>query len=408
MNTRPDRQGSRPASHGYVRLGRYADIAVRAHWSLPVIVFLATQTLAVAVLPRALPGHHLAAYWLFGAAAVVVFVASVLIHELAHALTARRYGIGVRQITLWMLGGATELDGDPDTPRAEAAIAASGPAASLALGGLFAGLAWLSHGPQLPMAALAWLAGVNLLLGLFNLLPAAQLDGGRLLRAVLWRHNGDRIRATQASSRTGSVLGMVLIGLGVFQVLNGLIVGLWLAVVGWFVINAASAERQAAAGKRRAARVARDIMTSPPAVAPAWWSITDLVAELQRGYVGQQVFPLVDFSGKPHGLITLRDIERVPPSDRDATALREASRSRMPALAVAPDTPLADLLLPIRAHGGIAVVVEDDRAIGTVSYADLSAALTLANLNSASVSATPWPIDADTNGHPDGQLLSRP
>jgi Zn-dependent protease len=354
---------------------------VRAHWSLLVVLLLLTQILAVGVLPAALDGHHPAAYWLFGAGAAVVFVVAILIHELAHALTARRYGIRVDNVTLWMLGGVTELGSQPKTPRAEAAVAASGPAASLALGGAFAGLAWLIDASPLLRAALAWLAGINLLLAVFNLLPAAPLDGGRLLRAVLWRRYRDRIRATQASARAGSLLGMALIAWGVVQVLSGVILGLWLVLVGWFVIAAATAERQAAAGGRLAGRVARDIMRTPPAVAPSWWTVADLLAELRRGYAGQQVFPLVDLDGRPRTLLWLREIQRLPASERDTTPLHAVARSRTPALAVVPETPLSELLLPMRTHGGIAVVVDRDQAIGTISDTELAAALTLASLD---------------------------
>jgi Zn-dependent protease len=353
---------------------------VRAHWSLLVVLFLLTQILAIGVLPTAVGGHRPAAYWLVGAPAAVVFVASILIHELAHALTARRYGIRVDQVTLWLLGGATELGSEPETPRAEAATAASGPAASLALGGGLAGLAWLIDAPPLLQTALAWLAAINLLLAGFNLLPAAPLDGGRLLRAVLWRRYRDRIRAIEVSARAGSFLGMGLIALGAFQVLSGVIFGLWLVLVGWFVMGAAAAERQSAAGGRLAGRVARDIMRTPPAVAPSWWTVADLVTELRRGYAGQVVFPLVDLDGRPRTLLWLREIQRVPVRDRDTTPLREAARSRVSALTVGPDTPVPELLQPMRAHGGIAVVVDDERVVGTISQAELAAAVTLANL----------------------------
>jgi Zn-dependent protease len=363
-----------------MRLGRFAGIEARAHWSLLFIAFLVAQLLAVGILPAAAPGLPAAAYWLAGAASAVVFLASVLAHELAHAAIARRHDIPVERVTLWLLGGATELGHEAKTPRAEAAIAASGPITSLVLGGVFAGLAALASGAGLLTATLAWLAGVNLLLGVFNLLPAAPLDGGRLLRAALWRRYGDWTRATYASARAGSVLGALLIAWGLLQVFGGQLFGLWLALIGWFVLTAAAAERTVAAGKRLTGRTVRDLMTTPPAVAPSWWSVANFLAQADSTLVRSAVVPLVDFDGSPRSLLTMRDLQRVAPDDRDTTRLRDAARSRVPVLVLDPDTPASDVVLPLRARGGVAVVVEDARVVGTLSSVDITAAMMLAGL----------------------------
>ena len=367
-----------------MRLGRFAGIEARAHWSLLFIAFLVAQLLAVGVLPSAVPGLPAAAYWLAGVASAVAFLASVLAHELAHAATARRHDIPVKRVTLWLLGGATELGHEAKTPRAEAAIAASGPITSLVLGGLFAGLTALASGAGLLTATLAWLAGVNLLLGVFNLLPAAPLDGGRLLRAALWRLYGDWTRATYASARAGSVLGALLIAGGLVQVLGGQLFGLWLALIGWFVLSAAAAERISAAAKRLSGRTVRELMTTPPAVAPSWWSVANFIAQADSTLLTSAVIPLVDFDGSPRSLLTLRDLQRVPPDDRDTTRLRDAARSRMPVLTLDPDTPVSDVVLPLRARGGLAVVVEDGGVIGTLTAADVTSAMTLAGLTGRS------------------------
>ena len=367
-----------------MRLGRFAGIEARAHWSLLLIAFLVAQLLAVGVLPSAVPGLPAAAYWLAGVASAVAFLASVLAHELAHAATARRHDIPVKRVTLWLLGGATELGHEAKTPRAETAIAASGPITSLVLGGLFAGLTALASGAGLLTATLAWLAGVNLLLGVFNLLPAAPLDGGRLLRAALWRRYGDWTRATYASARAGSVLGALLIAGGLVQVLGGQLFGLWLALIGWFVLSAAAAERISAAAKRLSGRTVRELMTTPPAVAPSWWSVANFIAQADSTLLTSAVIPLVDFDGSPRSLLTLRDLQRVPPDDRDTTRLRDAARSRMPVLTLDPDTPVSDVVLPLRARGGLAVVVEDGGVIGTLTAADVTSAMTLAGLSGRS------------------------
>jgi Zn-dependent protease len=387
----PDRStaGPRTANGGHLPLGRYAGIPARAHWSLLVILGLVTQLLALRVLPAALPGRHPVGYWLVGTGAAVTFLAAILAHELAHAIAARRHGVEVKHITLWMLGGVTELGGEAGSPRAEAVIAGSGPAISLALGGAFAGLTWLFAGPGLLAVALAWLAGVNLLLGLFNLLPGAPLDGGRILRAALWRRHRDRARAAEASARAGTVVGMVIVGLGVVQLVTGTVLGLWLMLIGWFMVGAANAERQAAAGTRLAGRVARDVMATPPVLAPAWWTVAAFADRLRHEPAPAPVLPMVDFDGSPAGLVTLRDLQRVPAEDRDTTRLREATRLRIGPLVVAPDTPLPELVGPIRAHAGVAVVVDEGRVVGTIGHADLAAAAAVASLSAQPDAAAP-------------------
>ena len=236
-----------------VRLGRVAGIPVGAHWSVAVILVIIAELLAVTVLPGAFPHQSAGLYWVVAGAAAVVFLASLLAHELAHALVARRNGVGVRSITLWMLGGMAELDGDPPSAGADLRIALAGPAASLAAGVVLfgAGVAiGAAGGPGVAVAAATWLAVMNGILAVFNLLPGAPLDGGRVLRAVLWRHYGDRGRAERGAARAGRVLGAVMIGLGIGELLAlRSLGGLWLMLIGWFLITAAAAEEKAAAAK---------------------------------------------------------------------------------------------------------------------------------------------------------------
>ncbi|HEU5109608.1 MAG TPA: site-2 protease family protein, partial [Micromonosporaceae bacterium] len=180
-----------------VRLGRVAGIPVGVHWSVLVVLVLLAQGLAAAVLPAAVPGRPGWQYWVVAAGTTVLFVASLLAHELAHALAALRCGVRVERVTLWLLGGVAELSGQPARPRQELGIAAVGPLTSLAAGGVFFAATVMSAGrlPELAVVAVAWLAWINLVLALFNLLPAAPLDGGRVLRALLWQRWSDPVRA---------------------------------------------------------------------------------------------------------------------------------------------------------------------------------------------------------------------
>jgi Zn-dependent protease len=165
-----------------VRLGRVAGIPVGANWSVAVILVIIADILAVSVLPADVPHRPTALYWLVAIVAAALFLACLLAHELAHALVARRNGVGVRSITLWMLGGVAELEGDPPSAAADLRIALAGPAASLAAGGVFLAAAALigqARGPAVVVAAASWLAVMNGVLAVFNLLPGAPLDGGR-------------------------------------------------------------------------------------------------------------------------------------------------------------------------------------------------------------------------------------
>ena len=225
--------------------GTRAGVRISANWSVLFTLALFTYLLASSTFPLAQPGESTFGYWLVGALTTAVFVITLLAHELAHAAMARHHGVRVRGITLWILGGITELDDEPQTPRADLLVAAAGPVTSLGLGVISGILAWFIGGTGLLTAALRWLAGLTVMFAVFNLLPGAPLDGGRMLRALLWRHYQDRARAAGAARQAGRVLGSILIALGCLATIAGALTGLWLALVGWFIEAGAAAERVA-------------------------------------------------------------------------------------------------------------------------------------------------------------------
>jgi Zn-dependent protease len=231
-----------------MHLGRVSGIRLAANWSLFPISLLIGSTLAVSLLPAAAPGYSTWAYWLFGVITAAAFYACLLAHELAHALVARRHGVETRSIVLWLFGGIAQLQGDTPSARAELQVAAAGPAASLAIAAISAVASWLLGEigiSALLVASLGWLAGINALLAVFNLLPAFPLDGGRILRALLWRHWGDRVRATTFAAGVGTAGGFVLIAIGILEFLTGgALGGIWLALIGWFITVAARQQRE--------------------------------------------------------------------------------------------------------------------------------------------------------------------
>ncbi|TWJ27876.1 Zn-dependent protease [Micromonospora sagamiensis] len=373
------RWGIRPPMRASFRLGRVAGVPVGVNWSVLVIFALIAWGLAARQFPRAYPGEPLWAYVLAGLAAAVVFFAGLLAHEVAHAVVARRNGLGVEGITLWLFGGVSELKGEAPNPGAELRIAGIGPLVSLIIGVLFGGAAValaLAGQRGLAVGALSWLAGINLLLAIFNVLPAAPLDGGRLLRAAVWKATGDRTRASVVAARAGWVLGVLLIGLGLWQFLVGAgIGGLWLVLIGWFLIGAASMEeRQARVGSAlRGVRVA-DVMTPQPQTASAEMTVGDFVDHYLFAY-RHSALPLTE-DGQPVGLVTLDRVRHVAADRRGATTLAEVACRADELVLARPEEQLTDLLPRLsECADGRALVVVDGRLVGIVSPSDISRAV---------------------------------
>lgn len=366
-----DRRAGR--ARASVPLGQWSGVPMTAHWSAAATLVLFAWLLADDVLPSAAPGHTHGAYWALGAVTAAVVLVTLLAHELAHAVVARRYGLRIKGITLWMLGGVTELDGDPPSPRADAWIAVAGPLVSMGVGLASGAFAWAVGG--LVGAALFWLAVVNVVLGLFNLLPGAPLDGGRLLRALLWRRYGDRARAAMAAGSAGRVLGTALVALGLVVVVLGDLTGLWLALIGWFVRTGSDAERYAAGLDRLRGTTAAEIMAPVPATAPDWWTVGRLLEE-PWSCRPQEAIPVVDLAGQVTGVVDPRRLYRLPPKKRDTTRLRGIAAG---VAILAPTAPVADCL-PVVQRGTTVVVVEAGRPLGLISPAGLGQSLLLAAL----------------------------
>jgi len=228
-----------------IPVGRIAGFAVRVNWSVVVLLWLFTWSLAT-TLPERAPGHAETLYWLTGACGALLLLGSLLAHEITHAVLASRAGVGVSDVTLWLFGGVTRLNGEAKTPTDAFAVAVSGPLTSLSIAAVVggAGLVLDALGaPAIAVGAASWLAAINFVLGLFNLLPGAPLDGGRVLQAYLWHRCGDRVSAGIRAAHAGGMLGFGLIALGLAAFAAGpTIGGVWLAFLGWVVLDASRAE----------------------------------------------------------------------------------------------------------------------------------------------------------------------
>ena len=349
------------------RVGRLAGINLSIHPSWLVIAFLITYSLAESQFPRQYPGWSDAQYWAVAGATAVLFFASVLAHEMSHALVARRLGLKVEGITLFIFGGATTIDSDSRSPREEALIAIAGPATSLALGGIFLAIDLAITQPQVG-ALIGWLGVVNLVLGLFNLIPGFPMDGGRVLRAVLWRIRGDRLAATRNAAIVGRSFGYVMIGLGVFIALQpgGLFSGIWLALIGWFLSSAAEANVAQAGVEHslRGVRVRDAMDDSPPSVSP-----NEPVAELvqERMLRGEDRSFLVRHDdGGLAGLVTLNDVRRLPREQWPEARVTDIMTRHADLATIGPDAPLSEALRLIQEREVAQLPVVEDDARTTV------------------------------------------
>jgi Zn-dependent protease/predicted transcriptional regulator len=359
-----------------VRVGRLSGIPIGIQPLWLVIVALITVSLGTAYYPdRVSDLPPVAAYGLGLLSALLLF-ASILLHELGHAIVARRHGVEIEEIDLWLLGGVARMSSYPKTAGDELRFALAGPGVTLAIASLFGliAIALPASTPQAVTAVVAYQLFVNTAILAFNLLPAFPLDGGRVARALIWRQTEDLLRATTLAASIGRGLGYGMIGLGVFAALAGGLGGLWLALIGVFVIAAAKAE---ADGLRvriaLSGREARNLVSFPAVCIPAEISVEDAVRDyfLPRRF---SAFPVLE-GGRLVGLIDRAAIERVSPSRRAATAVGEACTEE-PSLVVDESTELVDLIeRPAFQRVGRAIVTTEDGRLGIVSITDVNQVL---------------------------------
>ena len=295
------------------RLGKLFGIPIRINYTWFLIFILVTLSLALAEFPQRYPGSSPLAYWLAGALGSILFFASVLAHELAHSLVARARGVRVREITLFFLGGVSSIEEEMHRPDEELLMAGVGPGTSLALALVFGAAAFLLR----PVSHLASgfcisLASINAGLAVFNLLPGLPLDGGRMLRAVVWQVTGNYRRATGIAAMAGRTIAFLLIGGGIlWSLLGGSWNGLWLAFIGWFMDNAATQSYRSVLIQEalRGVTVA-DLMTPECPCIPRGLS----VAELVDHYVfpqGRRCFVVTD-GDLLQGLVTVHNVCDLP------------------------------------------------------------------------------------------------
>ena len=358
-----------------VELGRIAGIRIGAHWSLLVVFALIVWSLASAVFPDQNEGLSDGTYLAMAIVAALFFFASILLHELGHAFQARREGMEIDGITLWLFGGVAQFRGTFPSAGAEFRIAIAGPIVSLLLGLFFVAIAGVTTMTPEVDGVAAWLGYINLTLLIFNLLPALPLDGGRVLRAALWGARDNFDWATRVAGNIGRGFGFLFIagGIALFVFANSFS-GAWLAFIGWFLLGAASAElrflavRDALGGLR-----VRDLMVREPATVPAGLSLGQFMDDVvwPNRYT---TYPVVE-NGRAVGLLPFRCVAQIPRGEWDERTVRDCMLSRDDVPVLEEDEEIVDVLDELGQGPGRGLVLDGDRLVGLLSISDLARTL---------------------------------
>ena len=355
-----------------VTLFRVGGIPVRVHASWLVIVGLLTWSLSVGYFPQVLPDLPAVAYWTKGLLATLLLFASVFLHELSHALVARRYGIPVSSITLHIFGGVSQLEREPDRPDVEFMVAVVGPLTSFAIAAVLGAAQKVLDPSPGVRATLGYLIAVNLSVGVFNLVPGFPLDGGRLLRSLLWKLKGSFQWATRVATGVGSGFALLLMGFGLFRVLGGEFVGgLWLVLIGMFLRQAAQGSYQQVVLRHALANLTvRQVMTRDVVPIGPELSVARVVDEFfWRHHVS--TFPVLD-GGRVLGILGLDRVKQLPRERWAETAVRDAMLPLSDALTTTPDTPLWEAFGKLTRNGvGRLAVLDRDRLVGYLSIRDV-------------------------------------
>ncbi len=363
-------QGGRMLRRTGWRIGQVAGIELLIDYSWLLIFALVTFSLAQQF--AAGEGALGVDAWFSAALVSLVFFASIVLHELGHSLTAQRLGIRVRSITLFLFGGVAELASEARRPREEIVVALAGPLVSVLLGLAFLGLASGAGDEEgLARRGLGWLGRINLLLAAFNCVPGFPLDGGRVLRGILWSISGDFTRATRIAGACGAAFAWFLMGVGALgAVLRGQLVGgIWLLLIGWFLLSAARATVGQEALQRALARVwVRDTLVP---VSGALLSGNESVAEVLDTMVlrqGRRTFFVVDTEDRLSGLVTLRELAQTPPAERATTSVARVMLGIEQLAVVSPaESGQAALSRMVELGVNQLPVISDGRLVGAVT-----------------------------------------
>jgi Zn-dependent protease len=368
----------------HLRLGRLLGVPIGLNWGVLVVCVLLTVSLARVSLPLAAPDHPASAYWFAGVIGVIGFLVSLVGHELGHSYVADRNDVKVVEITLWLFGGVAKLEGDADNPGAEFRIAAAGPAMSFVMAGLFALGFWavdVADGSRVLLSLLLWLAAINVVLAVSNLLPAFPLDGGRMLRAILWRRSHRKLTATRTASLLGQLLALGFILFSVACIAWWSVwSGVWTLVLALFLFLAARSEWSASAPQPE---LLEHSVGGLGRRLPHPLTCTATIAELERtlaAHPGAPLVPVVDSQGHVASLVMPDTVLRVPPAQRTVVPIESFVEPMWSLPRVHPGETVSQVLGRLGAGRSWRAVVTDGSSVqGVLCSEDVEQVLELAS-----------------------------
>lgn len=357
-----------------VRIGTFFGIPIELNPTWFIIFVLVAASLGFGIFPAEFAGWGTAGYLIAGAITALLFFASVVFHELSHSLVARTGGLKIERVTLFIFGGVAQMAEEPRTPGREFVMAIAGPAASIVLAVVFFVSQVVTRAAGAPTwiwGPLAYLAQINLFVGVFNLLPGFPLDGGRVLRSILWAATGNQLKATRWAARSGQVIGYSMVALAVYGVLRGTLSFIWFGLIGWFIAVLADASyRQQLAKERLHGTTVSMAMSPNPVVAPGDITLEQLAHDYFLG--GRHSRYPVLLEGHVVGLISLADAKRLPRGAWMTTRVADVANRDLAAMTIPGDAPLESALPRLAGDTpGALLVVSQGHLAGILTRADV-------------------------------------
>jgi Zn-dependent protease/CBS domain-containing protein len=360
---------------GSFKIGKIKGILIEVNASWFVIFALVTYTLASGYFPVYYPDFDSTTRWVSSSVIALLFFVSVLLHELSHSLVSLKLGMPVKRITLFIFGGIAQIEQEPDEPMKELKMAIAGPAMSIFLFGLFFLLSIISKNfgaPEAAIVSLDYLSTINLSLAIFNLVPAFPLDGGRVLRAIIWRFSGNLQKSTKITSAMGSIFGYFLIAFGVLLLLNNYIInGIWLVFIGWFINQMSKDSYQSMLLSDIFDKInIREFMTGKVVTVDRSISIQELVDNYFYKYKFA-IFP-VSQDGRIIGIVSAANVKQIETGARSQTTVGSITTPLSDKLIVSPNDIVSTAMTRLRSNGiGRVLVMEQDNLLGIVSNTDI-------------------------------------
>jgi len=357
---------------GSLQIGRIMGIPVRLHFSWFVIFGLITWLLATQYFPQVAPDLPRATNWIRGAVAALLLFLSVIIHELSHSFVAIRYRIPITSITLFIFGGVAQMKKEPASPKIELNMALAGPFSSYVLGLIFFILYKLVGDYSGLKAIASYLFQLNIILGTFNLIPGFPMDGGRVLRAILWEKSGDYLSATKKASKIGQGIALIFIFLGLISIFTGYLGNVWFLLIGWFLYTAAQSSYQQATARGILSGVrVREVMVREVISVNAETPVSVLVDDyfLRYGYGG---FPVMD-SEKIVGIISLKEIKEIPRDRWTGISVKSVMQQFDDSLITFEDDDISDTLeRMVKEDKGRLIVITNGKMAGLITRSGIS------------------------------------